>query len=207
MSDAAEPVLPPGVYERLLDQELQDALAAHPELKPIFGKLDDEESPQAYAQFILEVLTRALRACSTEQRLPLVNGLVALIGATDGHAKNFSIFLGPLGRFRLTPLYDILSAQPSLATGQIHKKQMRLAMFAGTNRHYVVDRIRGRHFTQTTERAGVSSTLAEEVLQEVLEQAPRAKELLEKGLPADFPELLHRTIWEGVASRLGNLRP
>ncbi len=84
MSDAAEPVLPPGVYERLLDQELQDALAGHPELKPIFGKLDDEESPQAYAQFILEVLTRALRACSTEQRLPLVNGLVALIGATDG---------------------------------------------------------------------------------------------------------------------------
>lgn len=27
-----------------------------------------------------------------------------LIGATDGHAKNFSIFLGPGGRFRLTPL-------------------------------------------------------------------------------------------------------
>jgi serine/threonine-protein kinase HipA len=51
-----------------------------------------------------------------------------LIGATDGHAKNFSIFLGPLGRFRLTPLYDILSAQPSLAASQIHKKQMRLAM-------------------------------------------------------------------------------
>jgi superfamily II DNA or RNA helicase len=84
MSDAAEPLFRPGIYERLLDEELQDALAAHPELRPIFGKLDDEESPHAYGQFILEVLTRALRTCSSEQRLPLVNRLVALISATDG---------------------------------------------------------------------------------------------------------------------------
>lgn len=69
------------------------------------------------------------------------------------------------------------------------------------------DRIRGRHFTQATERAGVSSTLAEEVLQEVLEQAPRAKEVLEKSLPEDFPEFLHGTIWKDLASRLGNMWP
>jgi serine/threonine-protein kinase HipA len=37
-----------------------------------------------------------------------------LLGATDGHAKNFSVFLSPGGRFRMTPLYDVLSAQPSL---------------------------------------------------------------------------------------------
>ena len=35
-----------------------------------------------------------------------------LLGATDGHAKNFSIFLGSDGGFRMTPLYDVLSAQP-----------------------------------------------------------------------------------------------
>ena len=38
-----------------------------------------------------------------------------LMGATDGHAKNFSLFLGPAGRFYLTPIYDVLTAQPSLA--------------------------------------------------------------------------------------------
>jgi serine/threonine-protein kinase HipA len=37
-----------------------------------------------------------------------------LLGATDGHAKNFSIFLLPGGRFRLTPLYDVMSAQPNV---------------------------------------------------------------------------------------------
>src|SRR4029077_7923453 len=39
-----------------------------------------------------------------------------LIGATDGHAKNFSIFLGRGGRFKLTPVYDVLTARPSLAS-------------------------------------------------------------------------------------------
>ncbi len=42
-----------------------------------------------------------------------------LIGATDGHAKNFSIFLRPGGSYGLAPLYDVLTAQPSLDARQI----------------------------------------------------------------------------------------
>jgi len=154
---------------------------------------------------ILRLLQAGDSPAEDQKRFLKAQVVFCLIGATDGHAKNFSIFLGPLGRFRLTPLYDILSAQPSLASGQIHKKQMHLAMFAGANRQYVVDRIRGRHFIQTAERAGVSATLAKDALQEVVDQASRAKEDLEKNLPPDFPEFLHRTIWEGVAARLGNM--
>lgn len=154
---------------------------------------------------ILRLLQAGDSPAEDQKRFLKAQVVFCLICATDGHAKNFSIFLGPLGRFRLTPLYDILSAQPSLASGQIHKKQMRLAMFAGANRHYVVDRIRGRHFIQTAERAGLSATLAKDALQEVVDQASRAKEDLEKNLPPDFPEFLHRTIWDGVAARLGNM--
>ena len=33
-----------------------------------------------------------------------------MLRAIDGHAKNFSLFLNPGGRFQLTPLYDVLSA-------------------------------------------------------------------------------------------------
>lgn len=154
---------------------------------------------------ILRLLQAGDSPAEDQKRFLKAQVVFSLICATDGHAKNFSIFLGPLGRFRLTPLYDILSAQPSLASGQIHKKQMRLAMFAGANRHYVVDRIRGRHFIQTAERAGLSATLAKDALQEVVDQASRAKEDLEKNLPPDFPEFLHRTIWDGVAARLGNM--
>jgi len=34
-----------------------------------------------------------------------------LMGATDGHAKNFSVFLYPGGRYRMTPLYDFGARQ------------------------------------------------------------------------------------------------
>ena len=38
-----------------------------------------------------------------------------LLAATDGHAKNFSVFIQPGGSYRLTPFYDILSAYPLTA--------------------------------------------------------------------------------------------
>ena len=154
---------------------------------------------------ILRLLKASDTPAEDQKRFLKAQVVFFLIGATDGHAKNFSIFLGPLGRFRLTPLYDILSAQPSLALGQIHKKQMRLAMFVGTNRHYVVDRICGRHFAQTVDRVGLPRGLAKEVMEEVAMRAVAAKQELEESLPSDFPEFIHRTIWDGIAARIGSL--
>lgn len=39
------------------------------------------------------------------------------LAAIDGHAKNFSLFVLPGGRYRMTPLYDVLSAWPLIDTG------------------------------------------------------------------------------------------
>ena len=77
-----------------------------------------------------------------------------LIGATDGHGKNFSIYLGPGGTYRLTPFYDVLTAQPSLDDRRIERKQMKLAMSVGKSRHYRVDTIQARHFVQTRRGGG-----------------------------------------------------
>lgn len=128
-----------------------------------------------------------------------------LIGATDGHAKNFSIFIGPDGQFTPTPLYDVLTAQPSLDVRQIERKQMKLAMSVGGNRHYVLDQIKGRHFRQTAQRAGLAKPLASEVLQEVADQANAALEALEKLLPANFPERLHTSVCRSLQLRLAHL--
>ncbi|HWC58252.1 MAG TPA: HipA domain-containing protein [Verrucomicrobiae bacterium] len=57
-----------------------------------------------------------------------------LIGAADGHTRNFSLFLRPQGRFYMTP--DVLSAPPSLDNRQIEREQMKPAMSVGTSRHY-----------------------------------------------------------------------
>ena len=130
-----------------------------------------------------------------------------LIGATDGHAKNFSIFLGRRGSFLLTPFYDVLSAQPSLVARQIHEKQMKLAMFVGDSRHYAVEYIRGRHFVQTAERAGLPGGIAREALAEVAQEADSALSAVEGQLPSGFPEEIHESVRSGLLSRAKNIDP
>lgn len=128
-----------------------------------------------------------------------------LIGATDGHAKNFSLFLRPEGRFTLTPFYDVLTAQPSLEARQIEKRHMKLAMFAGDSRHYVLDRIAGRHFRQTAKRADVPDPLVDEAIQEIGERAEAAMREVETQLPDGFPESIHAAVNHGVRMRLERL--
>jgi serine/threonine-protein kinase HipA len=128
-----------------------------------------------------------------------------LIGATDGHAKNFSIFLGPRGRFRMTPLYDVLSAQPSLDQHQISRKDMKMAMSVGDSRHYRLDEIESRHFLQTAKQARLPEVLAAGVLREVAESAAKAIASVEGQLPGDFPAGIHASIASGVRSRLPKL--
>jgi serine/threonine-protein kinase HipA len=128
-----------------------------------------------------------------------------LIGATDGHAKNFSIFLGAGGLFHLTPLYDVLTAQPYLDARQIERKKMKMAMSVGTNGHYKMDEIQGRHFVQTAQRAGVPEYIAIEALDEISGTAEKALEKVEKKLPPGFPEKIHACVVKGVKSRLRSI--
>lgn len=128
-----------------------------------------------------------------------------LLGATDGHAKNFSIFLGRDGRFKLTPIYDVLTAQPSLDDRQIERKQMKLAMSVGDNRHYRIDEVKGYHFVQTTERAGLPGSLARDVLAEVVSTADTAMNSMEQHLPLGFPEEIHNSVIGALKVRLNSI--
>lgn len=125
-----------------------------------------------------------------------------LIGATDGHAKNFSIFLGPGGTFRLTPLYDVLSAQPSLDARQIERKQMKLAMAVGAKNHYRIDGIQGRHFFETGRKAGFSNTAVQTTIDEIVATAGETLERLADELPTRFPKAIHASVSKAFAARL-----
>jgi serine/threonine-protein kinase HipA len=138
-----------------------------------------------------------------DQRLFLKAQIVFwLLGATDGHAKNFSIFLLPGGRFRLTPLYDIMSAQPNVDAGQIGRNRMKLAMAVGSSRHYVIDSIMPRHFLQTAAAAGVPAALVEGILDEVESGGAAAVETALNGLPPEFPQNIAASVANGVRRRL-----
>jgi serine/threonine-protein kinase HipA len=125
-----------------------------------------------------------------------------LLGATDGHAKNFSVFLSPGGRFRITPLYDVISAQPSADAGQIQRNKMKLAMAVGDSRHYAIHTIVPRHFVQTAARAGIGAATLEQIFEDIRSRAPKAIEQLEQMLPADFPKEIAASIIGGFNVRL-----
>lgn len=124
-----------------------------------------------------------------------------MLGATDGHAKNFSIALSPGGRFRLTPLYDVLTAQPSLDAGQIQQKKFKLAMSVGKNRHYPVESIMPRHFQQTAERAGVGAPLMRGLFEDLAANAQKKTDEVIAALPKGFPEELASSIKSAVHDR------
>ncbi|MCG8360659.1 MAG: type II toxin-antitoxin system HipA family toxin [Kiloniellales bacterium] len=125
-----------------------------------------------------------------------------LLGATDGHAKNFSIHLAPGGRFSLAPLYDVMSAQPNVDAGQIRRNQMKLAMAVGDRRHRVVDTVLPRHFLQTAKTCGLSAGTVKQVLGQIREACPTAIDRTLAELPQGFPEPLAQSIVEGLRRRV-----
>jgi serine/threonine-protein kinase HipA len=125
-----------------------------------------------------------------------------LLGATDGHAKNFSVHLLPGGRFRLAPLYDVMSTQPNVDAGQIRRTQFKLAMAVGKNRHYVVDEILPRHFMQTASAAGVGYAIVDDVLAELADITLGAVDQVGEALPAGFPSKLFEQVAQGMIRRL-----
>ena len=124
-----------------------------------------------------------------------------LFAAIDGHAKNFSIFLAPGGGFRLTPLYDVMSAQPLLDKNQIRRTDLRLAMSVGDNRHYRIDTIRPRHFIQTETSANLTVGSATDALLQIADDLPGAIDAADAAMPTDFPRELRESIAAGALRR------
>jgi serine/threonine-protein kinase HipA len=125
-----------------------------------------------------------------------------LLGATDGHAKNFSIFLTPGGRYRMTPLYDVLSAQPSLDAGQIQRKKFKLAMSVGKNRHYALNDIVPRHFVQTAEIAGIGSSMIRTLFADIAASVLSQTSAVIDALPHGFPQDMTESIYNGIVHRV-----
>ena len=128
-----------------------------------------------------------------------------MVGATDGHAKNFSLFLRPGGRFRMTPFYDVLSAQPAFDAAQIPHKAFRLAMSVGATPHYKILDVHGRHFVESGRAAGLGPALIRQVLDEVVTDAATALERAKATMPDDFHDEVHRSIEAILPRRLRQL--
>jgi len=125
-----------------------------------------------------------------------------MLRAPDGHAKNFSIHLLPGGRYRMTPLYDVMSAYPVMGDGpnQWSPRELKLAMaLVGKNRHYEAERIQRRHFNSTAKRFGFGET-AEPLLQELIARTPTAIDQVQRELPRGFSQEVADKVLGGLQS-------
>jgi len=125
-----------------------------------------------------------------------------LLAATDGHAKNFSIFLERGGGYRMTPLYDVISAWPVIGTGarQIHPRRAKLAMaLRGKNAHYHLHEIRTRHWQQLALQSGVPGAFDQMVA--LVLQVPDALERVAAALPKGFPASVFEPIRRGMLAQ------
>lgn len=123
-----------------------------------------------------------------------------LIGATDGHAKNFSIYIDKGGSYRLTPFYDILSAYPLLGGKGLNIRKLKLAMGlkATKGKKYEISKILPRHFLDTAKDVNFNQDTMQEIIDEMKDALPKAMLQVSATLPKGFPEHIVSSIFENT---------
>ncbi len=147
---------------------------------------------------VLEFLNGAI--VPYEDRVAFMKAQVVfwLLAAIDGHAKNFSISLSPDG-YRLTPLYDVISAAP---WPEFPDQKIKLAMAMGSKNYYRLNQIQLRHFYQTGQKAGLRKQDMESIFSSLIAKMDDAITKT-AGLAADVgvPASTTDSILMGVSKR------
>jgi len=180
-----------GVLYRLPQEDICQALGVPP-----LRKYQSDGGPGIVE--VLEFLNGAV--APREDRLTFMKAQIVfwLLAAIDGHAKNFSISLSP-GGFRLTPLYDVMSAAPY---PEFPVQKIKLAMALGYKGYYRLSQIQLRHFYQTGQKTGLREQDMDNIFSElatVMEDA--IAETAALVAHAGMPESTAGPILAGVSRR------
>ena len=167
---------------------------------PSTQKYQSHGGPTAVA--ILETLRGSDTPHEDQMAFLKAQVLFWLIGATDGHAKNFSIHLRSGGTFKLAPLYDVLTAQPAVDDAQIRHNKFKLAMSIGNSKHYDILGIRRRHFLETAKAASLSIIGTNAMIDDIIATSNHCLEQVANSLPMDFPEFIHHSVSSSVKARV-----
>lgn len=183
---------------RLPQEDCCQALSVAPT-----GKYQSEGGPGVIE--IMNVLRGSDNPIEDRRDFFKANILFWLMGATDGHAKNFSLALSSRGRFRMTPIYDVLTLQPTVDKKRLAHKDFKLAMRVGKSNQYNVERIRGRHFIDTGVQAGLSRKAIAELFDEIKVSAETAVDNTAAKLAKDFPTELIKSVSDAIEHRIKRL--
>ncbi|MBI4005201.1 MAG: type II toxin-antitoxin system HipA family toxin [Gammaproteobacteria bacterium] len=149
---------------------------------------------------IMSVLMGSQNA-QTDRRIFFKSQIISwMLCAIDSHAKNFSIFIKPQGRFTLTPLYDVISAYPILGhrKNQLAQEKAKMAMaVTGKNHHYHWSKISRHHWELTAELCNFKSDI-NTLIEELVVQTPKVIDDISKRLPNKFPATVSDPILNGL---------
>jgi serine/threonine-protein kinase HipA len=131
-----------------------------------------------------------------------------MLAAPDGHAKNFSLRLLAGGRYRLAPLYDVVSIWPveggAANQWSWHKARMAMALI-GRNKHYHFKNAVRRQFDSTALQCGYGRD-AGPILDPLLERVEPAIAAIGARLPEGFSLQVADTIFAGLRRGAAALR-
>ncbi len=129
-----------------------------------------------------------------------------MLAAIDGHGKNFSIFIEPASSFRMTPLYDVMSAFPIFKSGGIAAQKAKMGMaLQGKNRQYRFAMIQPRHFISTAAHVGFPPDTAAQLMLDMATKTEEVVATVAAELPAGFPEHISSAIFEGLSSQAAKI--
>ncbi len=172
---------------------------------PVF-KYEEDGGPGT--RKILDLLLGSESATADRRLFMKAQVLFWLLGAIDGHAKNFSIYLLPQGGYRMTPLYDVMSAWPIVARKELHPKQMKMAMAVdGKNKHYYWHEIRGRHWSSMSRKARFPEDELHTVFRELLDPMDEVISRVASNLPTAFPASVAEPIFDGLRRAKAKTEP
>jgi serine/threonine-protein kinase HipA len=183
----------PGIYiARLPQEDLCQAFGL-----PYEKKYENKGGPSV--NDIIRLLSNSENETEDKASFVLAQLLFWLLAAPDGHAKNFSLQYTAGGGFRLTPLYDVLSAWPLIDRGprswQYEKVKLAMAV-RSKNPHYRLQEIQARHWKGEADKTGIA-TLWDRMI-DVVERAPETFESIEARLPEGFPTEVFVTMRDGM---------
>lgn len=146
---------------------------------------------------IMELLKSSLRPAADRKQFMQTVFLFWLLGAIDGHAKNFSIFLKQGGRFNLTPVYDVISAYPLAEKRQMEYQKLRMAMaLNGKNKHYVWHEIMLHHWFDESKKINFPKTDMSEIIEQTIGTVDSVLADVSSRLPDNFPDDIASPIFD-----------
>lgn len=189
---------------RLPQEDICQATGTAPELK-----YESDGGPGS--RTIMRLLQGSIEPERDVRYFFQVQVLFWMLAATDGHAKNFSIFLQSGGAFALAPFYDVLSAYPFMGRGasKLSPFKTKLAMAVRSkNTHWLVRDIARRHWLHVGQEHGVLSPEGRPVafvLDDLANRTPEVVRTVKAKLPKGFPQAVSEPIFKGLLAAADRL--